>query len=295
VKLGLGSAQFGMNYGVSNRGGQTPSGEVARILALARERGLTVIDTAPGYGDSETVLGAVMADMPGESGSWAVVSKTPGPVSPQGHHVATAVEEGLRASLVRLRREWLYGLLVHNPQDLLAPGGERVHTALLGLRERGLVRKIGVSVYDAAQLEAVLQRFAVDLVQLPLSVFDQRLLKSGHLAALKERGIEVHARSAFLQGALLMPPEELPPHLVALAPGLARFRRLAEGLDASPAQAALAWVNAVDEVDAIIVGVNNAAQLAELLPFEGVRVEAAEFAPFAVTDENLVNPARWTQ
>jgi aryl-alcohol dehydrogenase-like predicted oxidoreductase len=282
-----------MDYGVSNRDGQTPPDEVARILALARAHGLTVIDTAPAYGDSEAVLGSALGEPAADAYPWAVVTKTPGLGEAPLGRAAAAVEDGLRASLRRLRRERLYGLLAHRAQDLLAPGGERVHAALADLREQGLVQKIGVSVYDAPQLEAVLQRYSVDLVQLPLSVFDQRLLRSGHLAALQQRGIEVHVRSAFLQGALLMEPSALPPHLAALAPGLARFRRLAEGLDASPAQAALAWVNAIDEVDAVIVGVNSAAQLAELLPFERVRVEAAEFAPFAVADENLVNPARW--
>lgn len=86
---------------------------------------------------------------------------------------------------------------MHRADDLFVPGGERLMAALTDLKQQGLVAKIGVSVYNAEQIDQVLDRFAIDLVQLPISVLDQRLLRSGHLRKLKSAGVEVHARSVF--------------------------------------------------------------------------------------------------
>ncbi len=185
MNLGLGSVQFGLDYGIANATGRTPAPEVAAILALAAERGVKVLDTAPSYGDSEAVVGrALPADQ-----DFRIISKTRYfRLAKIGREEVATLDSDFRASLERLGVERLYGLLLHHCDDLLAPGGERLWAAMAALKDRGLVAKIGVSVYTKRQIEAVLERFTIDLVQLPLNVLDQRLSRE-FLDSIKRAGI----------------------------------------------------------------------------------------------------------
>ncbi|MEE2996017.1 MAG: aldo/keto reductase, partial [Pseudomonadota bacterium] len=189
---------------MTNKNGKPSDTTVSRIVADALEGEVGLIDTAPVYGDAESRLGALLPD----DGDCAIVTKT---VSRRhstqfGKEDSRIVRDGFTASLDRLRRDAIYGLLVHAGSDLLEPGGERLVDTLREFQEAGLVQKIGVSIYDAEELDRILNVFKPEIVQLPLSVADQRLQQSGHLAVLKALGVEIHARSVFLQGVLLAEP-----------------------------------------------------------------------------------------
>jgi aryl-alcohol dehydrogenase-like predicted oxidoreductase len=280
MKIGLGSAQFGLDYGVSNTYGQTPIGEVRSILALAHEAGVSVLDTAAAYGDAESALGAA-----GVIG-FRVVTKVPAGTR------AKDVEHVLRASLARLGLEAGYGLLLHDPGDLAADDGAAIAAALERVRVMGLVAKIGISAYSAEHLETALSRMSLDLVQVPVNVFDQRLLEDGGLARLKRLGVEVHARSAFLQGLLLMEPDELPASLAGAREPLARFRRLAADNGWTPLSAALGFVAGLAEVDTVICGVNDPKQLRELLSSSDP-LPSEPFETLALQDREIIDPTRW--
>ena len=182
MKIGLGTVQFGLDYGVSNKEGKTAPDEVGRILKAAADRGVRVIDTAALYGSSEEALGSALPtghrfDIVTKTRSFKKDSITPDD--------ARILEEGFGASLSKLRSRSVYGLLLHDCDDLLAKGGGLLMAKMQGFKERGLVKKIGVSVYTASQIDRVMARFSIDIIQLPLSVFDQRLIQSGHLSRLK--------------------------------------------------------------------------------------------------------------
>lgn len=286
-RIGVGTVQWGMNYGVANYDGRTPADEVARILAAGRTFGLQVLDTAALYGEAESVLGE--NDLSGMQ----VVTKTPR----YGHSPITAADAAdlkatLNRSLARLRLPSAHGLLAHHADDLLAPGGERLIDALRELREERKVGGIGVSVYDGAQIEAVLARFTPDLVQLPLNVFDQRLIADGSLARLASQGIKIHARSAFLQGLLLMPPDSAPAYFAPWRELLRAWHAHCAVLGVLPQQAALAFVCDRPEVNCCLVGVQNLTQLKQLLA--GLdEAPSMDLASFACNDAALVNPANW--
>lgn len=290
MKIGLGAVQFGMDYGISNKSGKTPAAEVAEILDAARQLGINVIDTASLYGDSEEILGRSM------SPDWQfdVVTKTPQfAKSSLGESEAQSLEDALHASLSKLRRSSVYGLLIHRADDLLVPGGDLLMERMLGLKQRGLVRKIGVSVYSGHQIDQVLDRFPIDLVQLPISVFDQRLLHSGHLRKLKNAGVEIHARSVFLQGLLLMKPHDLPEYFDGVRGKIKAYHQfnMARGLE--PIQAALGFVSDLPEIDYLICGVNNHRQLEEICAAAETKIKHQDYAEFAMTEEAVVNPALW--
>ena len=106
-KIALGTVQFGTDYGVSNREGQTDAREVERILDTALEFGIDLIDTASAYGNAEQVLGRY------DLSSFKVVSKFMPP--PEG----AAIAGQLGTTLSNLRVDSLYGYLAHRPDDLL--------------------------------------------------------------------------------------------------------------------------------------------------------------------------------
>ena len=288
TKIGVGAVQFGLDYGISNSDGITPIEEVRKILTFAKEQRLRVIDTAASYGISEEVLGKTFP----QENDFDIVTKTPRFEGLDATSWAELLEQTFLRSLKNMHCSHLYGLLIHNADDLLGDEGELLIRKMKELKEKGVVTKIGVSVYSSEQIDRVLDRFNIDLIQLPINVLDQRLLMSGHLAKLKKEGIEVHARSAFLQGLLLMNPKSLSPYFDSVKPHLIYYHEclLQKGL--TPVQAALSFVTGLDEVDVVICGVNNHLQLEDICGGL-INLHQDKFSDFAIQDENILNPSKW--
>ncbi|MBW5448355.1 aryl-alcohol dehydrogenase [Cohnella sp. CFH 77786] len=291
TKLGLGTVQFGMPYGVSNRQGQTAPGEVRAILEAAAERGIRVLDTAVIYGESEEVLGSQLP----RSHGFDIVTKVPSLLREDGTFDPASADRMLERSLSRLRQPSVYGLLLHRAGDLLSPRSGEVMEWLLECRRRGRVEKVGVSVYAEDDVAGLTERYPIQLLQAPVNIFDQRLVRSGALAACKARGVEVHARSVFLQGLLLMNEEEVPAYFRPYAPHLEGYRLFLRRRGIDPVEAALTYVNGLSEVDTIVCGVNDRAQLLQLVRAldGGGGGRATDFAPFAAHDPGLLNPSQW--
>jgi len=292
-RIGIGTAQFGAAYGISNRHGQPTEPEIDEMLELAWLAGVGTIDTAAAYGDAERVIGRAMGGMD----AFRIVTKTlpiADPVLTRVH--GRQIAERFMRSLDNLCQDRLHGLLVHHAGLLLRPGAEHVVEALGGLRDQGLVSKIGVSVYGAEELEAIVDRFHFDVVQLPINIADQRLLHSGHLGWLKSRGVEIHARSVFLQGLLLMAPQDLPIGLAPVAAELDRFSAACRRVERSPIEACLQFALGIEEIDCLLVGANTASELADILA--SCRTGASDgidFGALAFADTRLLNPAQWAR
>jgi aryl-alcohol dehydrogenase-like predicted oxidoreductase len=292
VKLAVGTAQFGLSYGVSNAGGKTQPEEIRRILDIMRGNGLDVLDTAPAYGDAEAVLGIQL----GGGDKPKIVTKTP-PIRKQAltaEHVRY-IRECFVRSLGNLGVQSVYALLVHHVEDVLVPGGEALLELLRSLKADGLVRKIGVSAYDARQIEAATDRFGtIDIVQVPVSIVDQRLIASGHLDRLSRSGTEIHARSIFLQGLLLMQPSQVPEDLGRIRELLGTLAEDAASQRTTVAHYAVQFVKSLESVHHMIVGVNDAAQLlANILAYREPLGSTPDYSRFACHDEQLLNPSTW--
>ncbi|MGA2399126.1 MAG: aldo/keto reductase [Steroidobacteraceae bacterium] len=282
--LALGTVQFGMSYGIANRRGQVDLAEAKAILDHARAAGMDTLDTAMTYGTSEESLGSAGVD------TWRVVSKLPALPDPCPD-VEGWVRRATEASLGRLRLGRLGALLLHAPQDLRSANGEALYAALLAVRQDGLVDKIGISIYDPQELTA-LDEFRFDLVQAPFNIIDRRLAKSGWMDALRRAGVEIHVRSLFLQGLLLMRSDQRPG-------GFDRWQKLWDpwhqwlqesGLSA--VEACLGFAAAHPQIDRMVVGVDGLAQLEEILR---ARIPARVHPPDGLSsdDPDLVNPSRW--
>lgn len=291
-RIGLGTVQFGLDYGISNAEGKTSKEAAAFIVREAAAMGICTLDTAAEYGDSEAVLGEILPP----AHEYNIVTKTIQFNKAQtGPDDAKALELSFRESLRRLRQNRVYALLVHNADDLLADSGRYLWRSMSGLKGDDRVSKIGASVYTAAQIDAILERYEIDIIQIPLNVFDQRLIGSGHLKKLKARGVEIHARSIFLQGLLLMSPDELPAALAPARERLREWRTAMEAKNLSPLSAALDFVLSRSEVNRAVVGICTVDQLMQLASAVESRstIPSIDWSQFAVDDETILNPAMW--
>lgn len=285
LRIALGTVQFGQRYGIANRQGQVSREEAAAIVHGARAAGVDTLDTAVDYGDSESRLGEI-----GVTG-WRVISKLP-PLPDICPDVAGWVRQTVADSLARLKIKRLGGLLLHRPQQLLGPQGESLHSALVALRDQGLVETIGVSIYDPAELDAIWHIFKPELVQAPFNVLDRRLRTSGWLARMHRGGVEVHVRSVFLQGLLLMDAARRPPGFNRWQPLWDQWHRWLADKGLTPLQACAGFALSQYEVSRVVVGVDSLKQLEEILGLS--RAATPEPPPaLASEDSDLVNPSRW--
>jgi aryl-alcohol dehydrogenase-like predicted oxidoreductase len=290
-RICLGSAQFGGAYGISNRRGWLHERDIKAILESVIELGIGYIDTAPSYGDAEVFIGRYL---PRDHNVRIVTKISPIADSTISLTHSNAVIAAIENSLRRMRIDRAYAVLVHHAADISKPGAERLVAALMAARQRGLAEKIGVSIYDAAQLSQVKQHTRVDLVQLPLNVLDPRLVFGGYVKELKAEGIEVHARSVFLQGLLLMKPRDLPDYFAPIRQILAGLEESWRCQGMSALQACLAFAVQQDGVDAVVVGVNHQSELHEVHR----AVSSLEGSPQQVSfayqvDPMYLNPTCW--
>jgi aryl-alcohol dehydrogenase-like predicted oxidoreductase len=292
MKIGLGTVQFGLDYGVSNPQGITLAREVKDILTLAWKSGITILDTAVSYGVSEEVIGQSIP----EGTFFKIVTKTPLFKKDRIDKAdATRLKETLRQSLKRVKQSTIYGLLVHHANDLLVPGGTQLWQAMEDLKAAGLVKKIGVSVYSPREIEKLSEKYHIDLIQLPVNVFDQRMIQGGYLRNLKDLGIEIHGRSVFLQGLLLMTPQEISPYFNSIRQMIIQYQSMIDNHHISPLAAALGFVYRQPEIDHIIVGVNNQSHLKEIINVvHSIETMGnVDFSGYAVYDESIINPSLW--
>jgi len=277
-RLGIGTVQFGQAYGISNRRGQVPLEEVRAILSRAARSGIGLLDTAANYGEAEQVLSQM------DTGTFRIVSKT------------ISVTRGVEAVVARARQSVknlgrVDLLLVHAANDLLGARGAELWRALRKLKAEGIVGGVGISTYVADDPAGLAERFRPDAMQVPFSLLDQRLLRSGSLARLKELGVEVHARSLFLQGLLFM---EIPPErLNYAAPMLDAVRgRIAEA-GVTPLAAALGFVLSRPEIDVAVIGTAALKQLEEILATVAAPLPQLDWAGCALDDARMLTPSLW--
>ena len=284
-RLALGTAQFGLDYGITNVHGRASREAVAAILKDARSGGMDTLDTAIAYGDSEQRLGEAGA------AGWKIVTKLP-PIPEGCRDVASWIGNAVEESLLRLRIQSLYGLLLHSPLQLLEGSGAIIYGALVQLRRDGLVEKIGISIYDPSELDSLFPRFPVDLVQSPFNILDRRLDRSGWMRRLHAQDVELHVRSIFLQGLLLMDAAERTGRFGQWQPLWSRLEGWLGQEGLTPLEACIGHALSFPEIHRVVIGVESSQQLSEILL--AARVTAPAVPCDLVTDDSdLLNPSRW--
>lgn len=252
------AARLGLGAGLIGRG---PAGETARrmsdaeafaAVAMAADAGVQVIDLAARRPDAERVLGEVLPATP----ALRIVLKTEPTCD-----TAEATERALQSALQRLGRTSVHALVVQDPSILLGAEGPAIWDRLRRLKDDGRLEAIGIAACVCDDPLGLARRFKPDLMQLPASLLDQRLIADGTLGELATLDIHIHLRSIFMQGLLFLAGHELPADMAAMTPGLSRIRLILAEARADPLQAALAFALAQAEVSTVIIGVTSPSEL----------------------------------
>jgi aryl-alcohol dehydrogenase-like predicted oxidoreductase len=278
MKLVLGTAQFGLNYGVTNQNGRVAIEEVKNILRYAQANGIDTLDTASRYGVSEQVLGKVGVD------NFKIVTKTA-----SLKNGVNNVLKGFYQSLESLNTKAIDGLLIHDIDELNSKDFNDLYKKIYALKLQGLVNKIGFSTYTPEQVDFLSENFDFDIIQLPFNVLDNRLTQGGQLKVLKNNGVEIHARSVFLQGVLL-DFDKLSDYFLAWKNEFDAYQVKVIKNKLTLLEYAINFVISVKEVDRVVVGVNSKQQLKGII--ESIKVHS-NIEPFPINDINLLNPVLW--
>jgi len=281
-KLVLGTVQFGLNYGINNQGGQVPTEEVKKILSIAFNNGILVLDTSSAYGKSESVLGNAFSNK-----QFKIVSKYP--------KCDLSVEESLKESLYRLKQEQLYGYLVHHFDYYLEK--PVIFSDMLLLKAKEKIQKVGFSIYNVEQLNYLLDnKVDFDIIQFPYNIFDRQF--EPFLPLLHEKGIEVHTRSAFLQGLFFRQLDSINDHLLPLKKYLFELHSYCESQNISIEDLSLNYVLNNEFIDGVLIGVDNSQQLRNNIDAakKRIRQQDIDFVnSIKVFETELLNPVNWNK
>lgn len=282
MKLVLGTVQFGLSYGINNKSGIAKDDELASIFSFANKSGIDLLDTAQAYGNSEERIGNLSND------EFNVISKFKQLDPPFPFH------KELEESLKKLKKNSLYGYMAHDG-DLLIENPSWWEGLKLA-KERGLIKKIGYSLYTVEQLVTLFgKKMIPDIIQFPYNILDRRF--ESFLPQLVSMGIEIHTRSVYLQGLFKMESNQVPNYLEPLQTYLRTVRDIAKKNQLTIGQICLGFAINNPLINKVVIGIDNLSQLKENVSIcnidnlsEGIM---NELHSIEVKEKNLINPANW--
>ena len=288
----IGTAQFGMPYGIANKSGRPDTNEVLSIVNLASENNIWFYDTAQDYGNSENLLGKAFSQLRINDRVRCITKIHP---DLKDRNVATIIQS-VRQSMQRLQVSQLWGLLAHRVEQVR---DSRTLKAVAQMKEEGLVKFWGATVYDPKDAMDLTRKLSIDIIQVPFNMLDKRLLDCGFFNAAKDYGKKVIVRSIFLQGLLFLSRDELSARGMEWAvPQLLEFRKRFDALKVSLESFALQSVLKKAGEIMVIVGVGKTSQLVRnigafrspVIPGDMIDAWWQELPDYS---EKLLNPSKW--
>jgi aryl-alcohol dehydrogenase-like predicted oxidoreductase len=283
MELALGTVQFGLAYGIAGRGYAVPEKEARSILEFAWSNGLRTLDTAAAYGDIEQRLGHLCNGM-----AFRIISKVPS--IPLDLNDAQAVKWVIAQATKSRQRLGvnLEGLMLHDSKDLYGDRGQKIWQELSAWSKDESVA-LGVSCYSPKDYLNLHKLFGITLVQLPGNGLDQRIAAD---IPVQCPGVEIHLRSAFLQGLLLLPIDQAKRKLPQAASALNRWHAWCKEKSLSPLEAAISAVKSFSAVSKVVVGVESTRQFEEVSQAWG-RASPLNPVELAVNSLEIIDPRQW--
>jgi len=293
-KLALGTVQLGMEYGVGSSVKKLDSDQVEEILSTASELGIKTIDTASLYGNAQERL-----SNSNSKSSFNYISKT---INCSEEKVSKSFlidfEKAIQEScnLLKVNNTKLNGLLFHRPRDVFKKDGEKLFEIVHKYKLDGYIEKIGFSVYEPSELIELKKHFDFDLVQLPVNLFDHRAQKSEIIDTLFKDGVEFHSRSTFLKGLIFQEENNIPTNIKDHINKLRIFKNLCLELNCTPAELAFSYVQSLEFLSKIVIGVQDADQLRDTVSSFGnaAKISNIDYDLLSVNDPIFLNPGKWS-
>lgn len=286
MNFSIGTAQFGLNYGISNNVGQVSTKELNKILLYAKKNKILSLDTAIEYGDSEKFLGR------NNISDWKVVTKLP-KISENIKDIPKWINQQISSSLLRLNVPKLHGLLLHSPIDLISKNGKEIWKTIQIKKDENLIEKIGFSIYDPEELEILWDSFRPDIVQSPFNILDRRIKTSGWLQKLNKNSVEVQVRSVFLQGLLLMNSEDRNRLFYKWQSIWDIYDSWLIDNNISALEASLWFVLSEKNIDITVIGVESKKHLNEIISISNSNFHIKFPEELSSNDLDLINPFNW--
>jgi len=286
MKLCLGTAQFGLDYGINNTSGKIPKDEVFKILNLAYDNGINMLDTASAYGDSEAVLGEGIAHI---GKNFQIITKYPA-------NTELRPLQWIDNSLNLLKTEKIYGCLFHNYS--VFQDNQNYIDDFIKIKETGKAENIGFSLYHPSEAEFIMKNnIPCDIVQIPYNIFDQRFAYL--FSEFNGKGIKIYVRSVFLQGLFFIAPEKIDNRFDSVSDYLREIHQLAKEHSVNVATLCLSFVYASKYVSYIVIGIDSFDNLKENINnyalLKKITFPYDILNKFAVNDENIILPYNWNK
>ena len=285
MKIALGTVQFGLDYGIANNQGKVSANIAKNILMHAQLAGIDTLDTASVYGNSEEQLGEIGVK------DWRIITKLSN-VPNLCDDISLWVREQVFESIQRLKVRSIAGLLLHDTGQLTGPHGQQIWSALKTLKDEGVIEKIGFSIYHPNELEILWESYRPDIVQAPYYIFDRRLEQSGWLQIMSDSRVEIHIRSVFLQGLLLMDKDSRPIKFNRWSYSFDLLEKWLKGNNTTALQACLSLPLNDDRINRIVIGVDNTQQLKSILVESDINAPVPPLS-LCLDDVDLINPSHW--
>jgi len=287
-KFVIGTAQFGLSYGITNSTGQVNSKEVQAILSYAKNNNIKTIDTAISYGDSELSLGTTGVE------GWKIFTKLP-IIPGNSKNIYSLINQLIESSLSNLRVSELEGLFLHNPLQLLSKDGKEIWDTVQSLKDEGKIKKIGFSIYNPQELDKLWGNFQADVVQAPYNILDRRIKTSGWLRKLYKNNVEIQVRSVFLQGLLLMNPIQRNNLFPKWKSTWDLMDLWLKNNNLSAIEASLGFVLSEKFLNSIIIGIESKSQLKEIIEISNKNFASKEYPEsLSLIDLDLIEPFNWS-
>ena len=285
-KIILGTVQLGMPYGINNSKGIPSLDEAMGILNHTFEAGIRLLDTAEVYGKSQEVIGAFHRRHPTKR--FEIITKLAKDID------INILDKQVRQNLLKLGVDSLYGYMFHNFQTL--EKNPNIYEELLVLKKQGLIQKIGISLYNNAEIEYILSNYRFDFIQIPFNLLDNHNCRGEVLVKAKKSNIEVHTRSVFLQGLFFKDLNHLPIYLEPLRQDLEFLQGIVREQKISVEQLAMGYVGSKPYIDKFLIGVESINQLKSNLSFyeKGLsEMQLAKIDEIHMEHIELLNPSNW--
>ncbi len=289
-KIILGTVQFGLDYGIHNSSGKPSFDTVSDILHKAHQSGIRLLDSAEAYGNAHEIIGTFHQK---NSIRFKIVSK----YAHGRNDLPKDLKERVFHNLKVLGVESLYAYMFHSFSDYKTHF-KSYAGQIEALKAEGYIEKFGVSVYTNQEMLELIDNTNVDLIQLPFNLLDNTQQRGALIAKAKQKGIEIHTRSAFLQGLFFKDPDTLDPKFVSLRSSLMLIHSISKREKISVSDLALNYCLTQSDVDQVLIGVDNVQQLDENLRSTKVQLPANvlhEIDEIVLKEVNMLNPSNWNR
>lgn len=285
-KIVLGTAQFGLNYGIANKAGKISIKDIRKIKSLSLKKGMTTLETAQAYGNSEEIIGEINFK------NFNIVSKIKKINYENTSNLKRFLDLVVRSSLRKLKLKKIYAFLFHDSRDLLSKNGKSIFQAVNDLKKKGIVKNIGVAVYDIIELESLIKKFRFDIISIPFNLFDRRFENSKIIRKLKKENVKIYGRSIFLQGLLLMNFKNLPIFFKKWKKVFYKYESFIFQKKISKLDLCLNHALNSKILNKVVVGVDNFTHFEKIIN-TSLRIKRIFLPSFGKIDYKLINPTKW--